>query len=447
MKRYRLLAIVLGCLLIAAGVAPTPVRSQLAGAPTIFDITPTSVSNGGESMITITGVGFVATPVVTLSIADGKPLVLTGVILSSPTTIQATVAAGTPEGTYSVTVYNPDGASSASTFQRLTVVRPGDQAMSSWSTLGELDGPRTHFAAVAIDHSLYLIGGFSGSGGWMALNSVVRAPIDGEGRLGPWVSAAPLARARGDHTVAQSDGYLYALGGAMGAGFPTEASVERARLNADGSVGPWELIGALPEVRFRAAAVVVGDSLLVMDGWASWSSDNPPGDTIRATIAPDGSLGPWSRVAGTAGRSMAAVAYQSFIYALNEDGTIERTVLGPDGSSGPWQQVASTAVNHRYGALAVMDGRLLVIGGQAGGYPDQYAITNVERAPIKADGSLGPWSAAPSLQAGHSSFAAATWDRWIYAVGDGTTTTSVGAIEVARALRLKPSVYLPLAGR
>ncbi len=104
--------------------------------------------------------------------------------------------------------------------------------------------------------------------------------------------------------------YLYAAGGAIAVGIPAERGIEWARVAPDGTLGPWELIGELPEVRYGSVGVVVGDYFFIMDSFTYIEGSR---DTIRSRIAPDGTLGPWVPVAPTRGRSTAAASTGSSI--------------------------------------------------------------------------------------------------------------------------------------
>ncbi len=132
---------------------------------------------------------------------------------------------------------------------------------------------------------------------------------------------------------------------------------------------------------------------------------------------------------------------------LNDDGTIERTRMNPDGSLEPWIAVAPTRINHRGGALAVFQGSLVVLGGSGGLPPNTYSLTSVERADIRSDGSLGPWTPAPSLLMSRSGFPAVTWNRWLYVLG-GTGTPFPGDQPMEfSGWALPPRLYMPLIGR
>jgi hypothetical protein len=130
MKRSILFFGLLSGLLYWIGVLPTYATPRLATAPTIFDVTPNIVYNNIDSEISITGVGFVDTPVVTLNVSNLQPIVLGNVQLLSNVDLKATVPAGTDEGIYNVIVYNPDGGQSNTLLQGVTIVRPGDAQMS-----------------------------------------------------------------------------------------------------------------------------------------------------------------------------------------------------------------------------------------------------------------------------------------------------------------------------
>lgn len=448
MKRTILYFCLVSGFLYSLGVLPTAAAPRLAAAPTIFDVTPTMVYNQTDSEIAITGVGFVDTPVVTLNGSNLQPIVLSNVQFFSNTQIQATVPAGTAEGSYNVIVYNPDGGQSNTLAQAVTIVRPGDAQMSGWIKTNPISDTRTAFQTVIAANNLYIIGGCAQSSPGMAITSVIRGTIGSDGTLGAWQTMAPLNKARCSFTAVTANGYIYVIGGAIGIGFPTETSIERSQINPDGSLSAWEVIGDLPEIRFNAGAVVVNNFLYVMDGWAGWSSSDPPADTIRAPITADGALGAWSTVQPTAGKSQAAVSFNAFIFALNSDGTIERSVVEADGSLAPWVYVPATMVNHPYGALAVLRGNLVVIGGMGGTSPNTYTLTNVERASIHTDGSLDAWAFAPSLLAGRASFATATSDTFLYAVGGNADTEGRATIEftaAATAATDKPyALYLPI---
>ena len=109
------------------------------------------------------------------------------------------------------------------------------------------------------------MGGGNGPSGHHLLRSVERAEIRADGSLGPWHKETQLLNypRRCAKVVAEGD-YLYAIGGFGGTLFD---SVERARFNADGSLGPWQLMETkLTMPRYIHAVAERGDYLYLLGG-------------------------------------------------------------------------------------------------------------------------------------------------------------------------------------
>jgi len=116
-------------------------------------------------------------------------------------------------------------------------------------------------------------------------------------------------------------------------------------------------------------------------------------------IKADGSLTPWHRTAALneARGFFDAVAYQGYLYAVGGANgpsgehllnTVERAPIRKDGSLGPWQREASTLVLPRRCVKLARSGRTLYALGGFGG----TLLDSVERAEISANGSLSTWS-------------------------------------------------------
>jgi hypothetical protein len=100
-----------------------------------------------------------------------------------------------------------------------------------------------------------------------------------------------------------------------------------------------------------------------------------------------------------------------------------------EGKLGPWREAGALTVPLKGHGMAVVGGRLFVVGGkEAGGGP-----TNAARsAPIQADGTLGPWRdevSLPTSRMGHS-LVAHGQDLWIF-----------GGTEKQMAPQVAPSVW------
>ena len=85
-----------------------------------------------------------------------------------------------------------------------------------------------------------------------------------------------------------------AIGGGTGDLSAPTATVERAPINSDGSLGAWAPQASLSIPRSYAVAIVVGDRLVVMGGFNGSSIL----DSVEvARIGEAGTLGPWQAAA------------------------------------------------------------------------------------------------------------------------------------------------------
>src|SRR5207247_11458974 len=91
----------------------------------------------------------------------------------------------------------------------------GDGSLGTFGTSGasSLTTARSHFAAVAANGSVFVIGGI-GSGS-ATLGTIERAQIQSGGTLGSFttVAGSTLLTPRSHHAAVVADGYLYVLGG------------------------------------------------------------------------------------------------------------------------------------------------------------------------------------------------------------------------------------------
>ncbi len=143
-------------------------------------------------------------------------------------------------------------------------------------------------SAVTNGHYIYVIGGHTG---YEVLSSVERAIIDTDGSLGSWEYMIPMNTARYYPAVVVAGDYVYAIGGVAPDG--VLASVERAMINADGSLSSWQTTSALTMARYGHAAVVVGNYIYAIAGSGEYSTLT---SVERAVINVDGSLSPWEAV-------------------------------------------------------------------------------------------------------------------------------------------------------
>jgi hypothetical protein len=147
-------------------------------------------------------------------------------------------------------VYAIGGLQQAGTTQKIVDVV--ERASFDGTTLGAftaeppLPMALTHQAAVVYQDALYLVGGISTS---TTLTSIMRAAFDKDGHLGAWTQVGTLPEGRGTSAAFVFLEHLYVLGGAKLAQGGEVATVLRAPVALDGTVGAFEDLAPLPLAR------------------------------------------------------------------------------------------------------------------------------------------------------------------------------------------------------
>lgn len=145
---------------------------------------------------------------------------------------------------------------------------------------------RNRLALVAAQGGLYVIGGTTGS----PRADVQRAPINADGTLGTFSSLGTMTQARTAHAAVVNDGWLYVIGGSTGTS--TLSSVEAAPINSNGTLGAFSVRGSMADARSEHVAFVEGGHLFVVGGNIGVSTD----DVLVAPLLANGGLGSFRSV-------------------------------------------------------------------------------------------------------------------------------------------------------
>jgi N-acetylneuraminic acid mutarotase len=319
-----------------------------------------------------------------------------------------------------------------------TTVNP-DGSLSPFVTLPvQLTTPRYFSASVVIGDSIYLLGGKTISLNQVA--SVERATINPDGSLTPFETAASrLQTARDSHAAIVIGSSLYVLGGSVGQqSSNTLTTVERASIKPDGSLESFVTVGSvLTTPRSGCAAAVLGHSLYVVGGTSQTTS------VERATIGANDELSPFSVVSGgnlshkRSHHTTAVVGNSLYaIGGISSDApsltSVERASLNASGKISSLEPLLG---NYLIGpvsrhASVVLGNQLYVVGGSSSGGP----AVEVERAPIAVDGSLSKFDFAPNVnlveaRIDHST--AVVGDSLYVFGGRGVAGTTLASVERA----------------
>lgn len=435
-----LLIVLISGVLLTYSAPPTMADELEAAAPIVTNVTPRHAYNDAAMTVTISGAGFIATPIVTLLMCYTPHTVLSDAMFEDSTTLTATVPPGLAEGVYQLNVTNPDGLSALPI--DLVVVRRGDESFGPWTTTSAMTTPRWNFATVVANGALYAIGG-NGRSSMVHLSSVERAPINPDGSLGAWQIVGALTSPRAGAAAVAMGNSIYVLGGAAGYFEAHTGRVERLMIAADGSLEPAQIVSEMMFPRANLAAVAANGHIYALGGTTDFG---PPVTSVeRAAVDAAGMLSTWELTSSMSMVRSSAVAVNGYIYAIGGDNSVERAQINADGSLRPWHTISALTSDRNRAALVVAGGHLFALGGTT---ECQTALNSVERALVYADGCLGPWERSASMLEGRSHFAAvAAYDR-IYALGGASDGNALHVdVEYASAANLTQEVYLPLVVR
>jgi hypothetical protein len=220
----------------------------------------------------------------------------------------------------------------------------GTDVLGAFSSGGSLAAARKGAMVERVGNYVYVLGGQGSSG--TNLTSVERAAINGDGSLGAFATVAGVALTVGRYnsTSVNTGSYLYVAGGGWG----PLASVERAAINADGSIGNFSGAGiTLNVARWTAAGARIGNTWYVIGGEDAAGALS---SIEKATVAADGSLGAFTtdaRSLSVKRNRLTAVALSGTLYLMGGWNStfltaIDSATIGADDTLGAFSAAAAT---------------------------------------------------------------------------------------------------------
>ena len=147
-----------------------------------------------------------------------------------------------------------------------------DGTLGPWQVEQTLNQIRRLPAIVTKDNRIYVIGGQLTTSSSDPTPSVEYTEVLSDGSLAPWRFTSSLIESRVAHQAVVIGAYLYAMGGStfrgIGSEFPTFRTVERALINPDGTLGPWQFVNAMITNRLYFGAAAVGEEIYAFGGFA-----------------------------------------------------------------------------------------------------------------------------------------------------------------------------------
>lgn len=251
-----------------------------------------------------------------------------------------------------------------------------------------------------------------------------------------WKEASSMNEVRAGAATVVHKGYVYVIAGVDGRNFLR--STEYAKINANGSLGPWQQGTTLHEERGFTEAIVYGDSIYVVGGGNGPNGQHLLRSVERAKINPDGSLGPWIQEGHATvlpRRCTKLALIDNRIYSFGGFGgvlldSVEFAQINPDGSVGEWSLASETMTLPRYvNSVKAVAGAAYVIGGH-----DEMkgvGITDVEWTRPTKDGDMRGWRSTSPMLVGRYGLASIAVDNRIYALGGITGLEYLKSTEVS----------------
>lgn len=247
--------------------------------------------------------------------------------------------------------------------------------------------------AVVHDGFIYVVGGGNGPNGKHLLRSVERAKINPDGSLGQWrLETNQTILPRRCTKLALIDGYLYSFGGFGGTLLD---SVEYAKINSDGSIGTWKMASdSMTLPRYVNSVKSVNGVAYVIGGHdqqkgvgikdVEWTKPQPDGDMRFWQKGSDLNIGRYGLASAKHGKMIYALGGLTGLEYL---ASVERSQVTPSGELSPWRETTAMTVPRATFSVVVYKDYMYVLGGTN---RDGY-LRNVEYAKINADGDIGFW--------------------------------------------------------
>lgn len=304
-----------------------------------------------------------------------------------------------------------DDAGTSFTGSVVFATQQPDGALTSWAETKPFS-PVHGNAAVATSGAVVSLGGEVSTGaGDTAVDVAGRAATSTDGSLAPWTSTRALPDRLYFHASVVVNGRVYVLGGNKpGAG--TIANVRFGTLAANGTIDAWTETTPLPQGRARLAAATDGSHIYVVGGSPSAGACSV--SVLVGTVGPNGDVPTW-RDAGQVleATSPAAVVFANKLFILGGFGCggigtlgdVKIAAIAPDGTLGAYTKGAPLVAPTSGLGAVVLGQRLYAVGGNDGAAP----VPAVHVADLGPNGDYDAWHAGPPLPMGRSLFGIAAY--------------------------------------
>ncbi len=200
--------------------------------------------------------------------------------------------------------------------------------------------------------------------------------------------------------------YLYVLGGEQDDFATVFGDVQRAKIAADGSLGPFEKAGTIPRGRAGAALAVVGDDVVLAGGVVGEPKTGFTDDFLVARFDAAGRLDTWKSgpLLPYKVQHAAAVVVGRDVYVFggtrgsSASNISVRTTVGADGTLAPLTSLTPLETPRSHHAAFIRNGMVFLVGGlDKGPVGNPPSLSDVVRAKLQPDKTIGAWEPAGAI--------------------------------------------------
>ncbi len=263
--------------------------------------------------------------------------------------------------------------------------------LSNWSQTTALPAKRFFHGMAVLNNYIYVIGGLDDTATQQA--TVFKAVVNQDGTLGPWTTTTPLPQSLSDFGTAVFNGSIYIVGGDHN-GFSV-STVYSATPDGAGNIAAWNPANSLP-VEISRQAIAQTDQQIYLAGGARFT--NSVSEFLPNVYYGTGSTA-WNAsvplpvnlvyAAGVAYGGQLYIVGGAFNNGANLENNIRSTLLNMNGSvAGSWQSSnVLSAPRQRSAAVLSDDGWIYAIQGQSGDLQSGgVALATIDYGPTVAAG-------------------------------------------------------------
>ncbi len=254
------------------------------------------------------------------------------------------------------------------------------------------------------------------------------------GTLGPWQSLTAMPVPRANHCSVTASGYLVVIGGnyESDGSFVDLDAVHVAKLSADGSIGTWSQAGTAPSPVSGCTATASGSTIYLVDGIYDDTSDQ--GQAYSAELSPTGELGTWTSLGALpdgqdAFSSGAWVATDSAatLYVIDPAPTATLALVVPtEPSFGSWTEDSWLPGFLGRPEYAFTGAYVYAMGGYLSNDAGNPSVAAVSGAPVTADGGVGAAFTTTALPMPITFGCGVAVDDWVFVVGGKSAVFASG---------------------